>query len=107
MGSLFTSGRVMCLYSRLMADGASYCNRCGTQNSALARFCANCGGSFSSEGQPSTPPAVTPEISPPPPQTPAWQPPPVGYAAPVPAIRYGGFWIRFVAALIDAILLGF
>jgi len=26
--------------------------------------------------------------------------------APAPAIRYGGFWIRVVAAIIDAILLG-
>jgi len=35
-----------------------------------------------------------------------WHPAPVSYAPPIPAIRYGGFWIRFVAALIDGILVG-
>jgi len=43
-------------------------------------------------------------------QTPAWQPPPVGYPPPagyattVSNVRYGGFWMRFVAAIIDGIL---
>jgi uncharacterized RDD family membrane protein YckC len=37
-------------------------------------------------------------------QAPAWQPAPVSYAAPVSAVRYGGFWMRFVAAIIDGIL---
>jgi uncharacterized RDD family membrane protein YckC len=106
MGSLFTSGRVMCLYSRLMADGTIYCNRCGTQNSALARFCANCGTAFSAELQQAAPPPTAPEVSPQPP-SPAWQQAPVSYAAPVPlvaVVRYGGFWMRFVAAVIDGIL---
>ena len=49
--------------------------------------------------------AETPGIPPPPP-SPVWHPAPVSYAPPTPAIRYGGFWIRFVAALIDGILVG-
>jgi uncharacterized RDD family membrane protein YckC len=86
-----------------MAEGVIYCNRCGTQNSAVARFCANCGNPFSAELQQAAPPL--PEVSPQPP-SPVWQPAPGSYAAPVPSIRYGGFWMRFVAFLIDAILVG-
>jgi uncharacterized RDD family membrane protein YckC len=37
-------------------------------------------------------------------QAPAWQAAQVSYVAPVPAVRYGGFWMRFVAAVIDGIL---
>ena len=86
-----------------MADGAIYCNHCGTQNSALARFCANCGTPFSAELQQATLPPTDPQVFPQP-QAPAWQPAPVSYAAPVSIVRYGGFWIRFVAAVIDGIL---
>ena len=83
-----------------MTSGTIYCNRCGTQNSSLARFCANCGTPFTPDLQP--PGAVPAEITPRP-QGPATQP-----ASTVPAtgIRYGGFWIRFVAVVIDAILIG-
>jgi uncharacterized RDD family membrane protein YckC len=86
-----------------MTNGAIYCNRCGAQNSALAKFCANCGTPFSSEVQPPTPPVEQPAVTLQP-QSPAWQAPSVSYTAPVLAQRYGGFWIRFVAALIDGIL---
>ena len=83
-----------------MTSGTIYCNRCGTQNSSLARFCANCGTPFTPDLQP--PGTVPAEITPRP-QGPATQP-----ASTVPAtgIRYGGFWIRFVAVVIDAILIG-
>ena len=87
-----------------MTNGAIYCNRCGSQNSAPAKFCANCGTPFSSEIQPVAPPAAAPEVSPRP-QSPAWQAPAVTYPS-VPRIRYGGFWIRFVAVIIDGILVG-
>ena len=86
-----------------MTNGAIYCNRCGSQNSAFAKFCANCGTPFSSEVQPSVPPAAEPEVSPRPP-SPAW-PPAVTYPS-VLTVRYGGFWIRFVAVIIDGILVG-
>jgi uncharacterized RDD family membrane protein YckC len=87
-----------------MANGAIYCNRCGAQNSEVARFCANCGNPFSAELQQSAPPP--PMVSPvaAPPQAPVWQPPPVSYVVPVASVRYGGFWMRFVAAVIDGIL---
>ncbi len=88
-----------------MTNGTIYCNRCGAQNSALAKFCANCGTAFSLDVQAPPATAETPGIPPPPP-SPVWHPAPVSYAPPIPAIRYGGFWIRFVAALIDGILVG-
>lgn len=87
-----------------MANGALYCNRCGTQNSGVARFCANCGNPFSADfPQAVPPPPVTPQSSPQP-QAPVWLSAPVSYAAPVAGVRYGGFWMRFVAAVIDGIL---
>src|SRR5213076_2566947 len=91
--------------SPLMTNGAIYCNRCGSQNSALAKFCANCGTPFSSDVQPPVPPAAPPQVSPRP-QSPARQLSAVTYSPAVPALRYGGFWIRFVAVLIDGILVG-
>ena len=66
-----------------MTDTIVFCNLCGGQNAAGATFCSKCGGSLSGVPQPL---AATPR-------------PPV--ATPT---RYGGFWIRFVAALIDGIL---
>src|SRR6478609_2925725 len=79
-----------------MTNGVMYCNRCGAQNSALAKFCANCGTPFGVD--PANAPA-TPEGVMPIPQGPV---PPSMQAAPATA-RYGGFWIRVVATLIDAV----
>lgn len=85
-----------------MAEGTIYCNRCGAQNSALAKFCANCGTPFAPDLQ-VAPAAVSAIEVTPRPQGPASQP---AYALPQSAIRYGGFWIRLVAFVIDAILVG-
>jgi uncharacterized RDD family membrane protein YckC len=96
-----------------MTNGAIYCNRCGAQNSSLAKFCSNCGTPFSTD----VPlPAIAPADDLPRPQGPA-QPPmatPSHLPAAVPSpaygssagVRYAGFWIRFVAAIIDGVLLG-
>lgn len=100
-----------------MTNGIIYCNRCGAQNSALAKFCSNCGTPFTTDAASAT---ATPAGINPSPQGPAQpsSPPltvPTAYAAPVPppmyvsptgATRYGGFWIRFVAVIIDAIVVG-
>lgn len=51
---------------------------------------------------PPPPPGYTPP--PPPPQMSGGQPAPMAY--PAPASSYGGFWIRAVAYIIDAIILG-
>jgi uncharacterized RDD family membrane protein YckC len=86
-----------------------YCNRCGTQNSALAKFCANCGSPFGNEI--TTTAAIGPEVTPRP-QGPAdpidadSAPAAMAYPVPVNTKPYGGFWIRFVAAIIDGIALG-
>jgi len=83
-----------------VTNGTVYCNSCGAQNSASAKFCANCGSSFSANAgvQAAEPPPVQPQ----PPAS--WQQPAaVSYSTPGLSSRYGGFWIRFVAAIIDAI----
>ena len=88
-----------------------YCNRCGTQNSALAKFCANCGSPFGAEATvpASNPAEVTPRPQGPATADPAYAaasfPAPV-YPTPVNTKPYGGFWIRFVAFIIDAIAIG-
>jgi len=94
-----------------MTNGAIYCNRCGAQNSSLAKFCANCGSPFTADAQQLS--TVPSEVVPRPqgPAAPVSPPAPVPsptYAAPqtyaTSAVRYGGFWIRFVAVIIDAVI---
>ncbi|HEX6805905.1 MAG TPA: RDD family protein [Terriglobales bacterium] len=85
-----------------MTNGVIYCNRCGAQNSGLARFCATCGTPFALDS--SAPPPTAPEVVPQA-QGPAAPPMPTQYVA-APAVRYGGFWIRFVAVIIDALIMG-
>jgi len=86
-----------------MSNGVIYCNHCGAQNSAEAKFCANCGASFDVTA------AAPAPVAPPPaavlaPQAPAAPVQTQAYAAS--AVRYGGFWIRFLAAVIDALIVG-
>src|SRR5262245_42000141 len=65
-----------------------FCSQCGTQNTAGAVFCQRCGAGL----QPRTPITTTGAM-----------PPAVAYAAP--SAGYGGFWIRFLALIIDSIVL--
>jgi uncharacterized RDD family membrane protein YckC len=90
-----------------MTNGAIYCNRCGAANSALAKFCANCGTSFSVD----LPSTAMPAEDLPRPQSPTPQVPSTTYsaapgwaAAPTSSVRYGGFWIRFVALIVDCLI---
>jgi len=55
---------------------------------------------------PSLPPAdwTTQPATPPPPA--GWPPPPPASAGPAPGWRYGGFWRRLVAYIVDAIIVG-
>lgn len=80
-----------------MAENVLYCSKCGAQSTGEAGFCEKCGtrlvsaspapsaqaGGYSAAVAPGYP-AVTAQ--------------PQGY--------YGGFWIRFVAYLIDKLLIG-
>ena len=75
-------------------NGTLFCNKCGAANAASDQFCSRCGASMG-------PAAVPVQPSP----VPGAAYPVVG-AYPVAQVRprYGGFWIRVVAVLIDAIL---
>src|SRR5689334_22459355 len=90
-----------------MTNGVIYCSRCGTQNPALAKFCSNCGTSFIPEAAAPASAEVPPSTSAPA-QAPVYSTQPLPPVTPlgVPAPHYGGFWIRFVAFLIDAIVVG-
>jgi len=72
-------------------NGTFYCNKCGAPNPAEAQFCSRCGASVRPVA--AAPVYVT--------QT-GGAPMPI-MAGVVP--RYGGFWIRVVAAIIDWILI--
>ena len=79
-----------------MTSTGLFCPQCGHMNDAQAAFCAKCGAAQPSgpaTGAPSGPPAVA--------AAPAYG----TYAPPVTrAVGYGGFWIRFVAFIIDYIV---
>jgi len=77
-----------------------FCTQCGASNSVEARFCNRCGAAL--PPVPGAPPLVTSGLS-----------PAVAAstgaiysvaAAPSFAAQYGGFWIRLVALIIDAII---
>jgi uncharacterized RDD family membrane protein YckC len=76
-----------------------FCNKCGAPNDAGAQFCSRCGAAFSpvTASAPSGGGAAAP--------APAmgYSTPP-GYPVAQAGARYGGFWIRVVAAIIDAVL---
>jgi uncharacterized RDD family membrane protein YckC len=63
-----------------MTDAAIFCNRCGAQNAPTVQFCSNCGTALGV-----APAGVRP--------------------APVAAVHWAGFWIRFIAIIIDVILI--
>ena len=78
-----------------------FCPRCGRESQSGATYCVHCGAALdagvarASVADPSPVIAVTAPVS----AVPAPAPAPA-------AVRYGGFWRRFVAWWIDAILLG-
>jgi uncharacterized RDD family membrane protein YckC len=76
-----------------MPENFIFCSKCGAQNSALAQFCQNCGLTLSSnlaQAETAAPARAYAAA------------PPVAYAPPS---IYGGFWIRFLAHLIDHVIL--
>jgi uncharacterized RDD family membrane protein YckC len=66
-----------------------FCSKCGAQTAAHAAFCQKCGAAM---------PAAMPV-----PAAAAVPAPAYAYAA-APTARYGGFWIRFLAVIIDGII---
>lgn len=72
-----------------------FCSKCGANVSEGSTFCNACGAPVAGVGIPR--PAGTPVAA------------PIGYAAVpgAPRVTYAGFWLRFVALIIDTIVLGF
>ncbi len=82
-------------------NGSFFCNKCGAQNTAGAQFCNRCGTPTSvAPGVPGVVPSTAPPAPYPISATPSYP-----GVAPVVGVGYGGFWIRVVAAIIDAIIL--
>jgi uncharacterized RDD family membrane protein YckC len=92
-----------------------FCSKCGAQVADTAAYCPACGQATGTppaapRGIPLAPggfgpPGDTPTA---PPVAPAQIPPSAVYApvAPLGAVVYAGFWLRFVAFIIDALILG-
>ncbi len=84
-----------------------FCSRCGTSLADGATFCTKCGAPIGSLAAPAAvnAPAAAPLAAYP--QAGAMMPP--AGAVPmvmVPAVPYAGFWLRFVAYLLDVIIVG-
>ena len=84
-----------------------FCSRCGTSLAEGTTFCTKCGAPIGSLAPPAA--ANAPVAAPPAayPQAGAIAPPPG--AVPmmlVPTVPYAGFWLRFVAYLLDVIIVG-
>jgi uncharacterized RDD family membrane protein YckC len=81
-------------------NGTFFCNKCGAQNTAEAQFCSRCGAPTTAASGGFGAAAGSPNVAP-------YSPAAIPYqaVAAVAGVRYGGFWIRVVAAIIDAILL--
>ena len=98
-------------------DATIFCVKCGTQLPASAQFCARCGAAVTSASAPAAIPPAPPAVSSAPvvsvapaaPMAVAAAPAPAAAAAPAPVARpvYAGFWLRFLAVIIDAILIEF
>ena len=71
-----------------MNDNVIFCSRCGAQNPGQATFCQRCGAGLGTNL-----PAPTQGV------------PVAPYAPSVSSAGYGGFWIRFVAWIVDAIII--
>jgi len=86
-------------------NGTMFCNKCGAPNALSAQFCARCGTALNPAAS-AVPSAAQPATSNPPltPVPAAGYPAPAGYAVAQAGVRYGGFWIRVVAAIIDAVI---
>ncbi len=68
-----------------------FCSKCGAVLVQGAVFCATCGTSTGTPGPRPAVPGGAPA---------AWSP------AAAPSVRYAGFWLRFVAYLIDGLIVG-
>ena len=79
-------------------DETLFCNKCGAPNAVAATFCNRCGVALNPPAGASSGPILGAAPVPPVYGVPAY---PVAQAG----VRYGGFWIRVVAAIIDVIII--
>jgi|ERR1051326_7363773 uncharacterized RDD family membrane protein YckC len=71
-----------------------FCSKCGTANTGAGQFCQKCGATLLAAAAAVQPAQAT---------APAYAPSAYAFAPPSP---YGGFWIRFLAFIIDRIIIG-
>jgi uncharacterized RDD family membrane protein YckC len=71
-------------------NGTFFCSKCGASNAAGAQFCSRCGGPLAPLPAGSSVPAAGSTAT--------------AYAPAAAGVGYGGFWIRVVATIVDAIL---
>jgi len=72
-----------------------FCSQCGTSNNTSSRFCQKCGASIAAGA-----PAITPVSG-----TMVSSGPAAAVMAVAPGKQYGGFWIRFLAVIVDNLIL--
>jgi uncharacterized RDD family membrane protein YckC len=89
-------------------DGTLFCTKCGAPNAASAQFCSRCGATTGTAVAPISAPISTPTPIPAPGYPAAGYPPAYqagGYPQVQAGARYGGFWVRVLAAIVDTILI--
>ena len=82
-----------------------YCSKCGGVMADGAAFCSNCGQAFGVAAAVARAPMMSSSVAAPLVGGMAGVPAYAGYAA-VPRVEYAGFWLRFLAFLIDNAVMG-
>ncbi len=82
-----------------------YCSKCGGVMADGAAFCSNCGQAFAVAAAMARAPIMSSSVAAPIVGGVAAAPAYAGYAA-VPRVEYAGFWVRFLAFLIDNAVMG-
>jgi len=83
-------------------NGTVFCNKCGAPSPQNAQFCSRCGTTLNPA--PAAASGIPPGAPAPAQPTAAGYPPVVPYQYAQAGVRYGGFWVRVLAAIIDAII---
>jgi uncharacterized RDD family membrane protein YckC len=82
-----------------------YCSKCGGVMADGAVFCSNCGQAFAVAAAMARAPMMSSSVAAPIVGGVTAAPPYAGYAT-VPRVEYAGFWVRFLAFLIDSAVMG-